>query len=117
MSYNFRIRNFIDERTYHNTAILIYLKAAREITGLDMRIGNSLNQGYFSYANRTISSTEIHRIWNRMEQIIARDIPIIQEEDTTAHAMAKWESLGCSEKARLLKYRDPDEPVIIDEIE
>ena len=117
MSYNFRIRNFIDERTYHNTAILIYLKAAREITGLDMRIGNSLNQGYFSYANRTISSTEIHRIWNRMEQIISRDIPVIQEEDTAAHAMAKWESLGCSEKARLLKYRDPDEPVIIDEIE
>ena len=59
MEHNFIIKNFTDERAYHNTAILIYLKAAKEITGLDMRIGNSLNQGYFSYANRALSSTEI----------------------------------------------------------
>ena len=116
MGYDFKISSFIDERKYHNTAILIYLKAAKEITGLDMRIGNSLNQGYFSYANRALSSTEIHKIWNRMEQIIASDMPVVEKEYPAAAAMEKWESLGCPEKAGLLRYRDPEEPVLFAEM-
>lgn len=116
MGHDFRINTFVDERAYHNTAIMIFLKAAKEITNLDMRIGNSLNQGYFSYANRALSSTEIHRIWNRMDQIIQEDIPFHEEKDTASHAMKKWEALGCTEKAGLLRYRDPDETVVIDEL-
>lgn len=116
MGHNFKIKSFSDERSYHNTAIMIYLKAAKEITGLDMRIGNSLNQGYFSYANRALSSTEIHKIWNRMDQIIENDIPLLEKEDTASHAMKKWETLGCTEKAGLLRYRDPEETVIIAEL-
>ena len=116
MGYDFKISSFIDERKYHNTAILIFLKAAKEITGLDMRIGNSLNQGYFSYANRALSSTEIHKIWNRMEQIIASDMPVVEKEYPAAAAMEKWESLGCPEKAGLLRYRDPEEPVLFAEM-
>lgn len=117
MGYDFRISSFVDERSYHNTAILIYLKAAKDVTGLDMKIGNSLNQGYFSYASRALSSTEIHRIWNRMEQIISSDAVITETDIPVAEAAAKWEAMGCSEKARLLKYRDPDETVTLAEIE
>ena len=116
MDYGFRIRSFSDERSYHNTAILIYLKAAREITGLDMRIGNSLNQGYFSYANRALSSTEIHKIWNRMEQIISVDMPITEKEYPVTEAGRRWEAAGCTEIAGLMKYRDPEETVTIAEI-
>ncbi len=117
MGYDFRISSFVDERSYHNTAILIYLKAAKDVTGLDMKIGNSLNQGYFSYASRALSSTEIHRIWNRMEQIISSDAVITETDIPVTEAAAKWEAMGCNEKARLLKYRDPDETVTLAEIE
>ena len=116
MGYDFKISSFIDERKYHNTAILIFLKAAKEITGLDMRIGNSLNQGYFSYANRALSSTEIHKIWNRMEQIISADMPITEKEYPVMEAARKWDAAGCTEIAGLMKYRDPKETVTIAEI-
>lgn len=120
MDHDFKILTLDDERAYHNTAILIYLKAINDVLGkVDPRIGNSLNQGYFSTVVRDhpFTSSEIHRIWNRMESIIAADLPIVEEIDTVQHARAKWRSLGFREKAALLDGRDPDEHVEIDNLD
>ena len=116
MDYRFEIRNISDERAYHNTAILIYLKAASEILGSDINIsiGNSLNQGYFTYPTAggpEVTTSEIHKIRDRMERIISQDIEIITEHDTVRHAAGKWRALGLHEKAGLLEPRDPDETV------
>ena len=116
MGHGFEIRNIDDERAYHNTAILVYLKAFNEVfRDADIRIGNSLNQGYFTYAHldRPLSSTDIHKIWNRMDAIVAADYELVIEHDTAAHAAEKWRSLGCKEKAALLEQRDPDELIDI----
>ena len=116
MGHGFEIRNIDDERAYHNTAILVYLKAFNEVfRDADIRIGNSLNQGYFTYAHldRPLSSTDIHKIWNRMDAIVAADYELVIEHDTAAHAAEKWRSLGCKEKATLLEQRDPGELIDI----
>ncbi|MBR2539595.1 MAG: nucleoside kinase [Mogibacterium sp.] len=117
MEYDFRISTLDDERAYHNTAILIYLKAARDIMGnVNVTIGNSLNQGYFTYIEKggaPLTSTDIHKIWNRMEHIVSRDYPIVKEFDTVEHAAEKWRTLGYKEKAGLLEERDPSEKVEI----
>ena len=114
MKHEFTIKNFTDERAYHNTAILIYLKAFRDVCGyVDVRIGNSLNQGYFTYAHmdRPLTSTDIHKIWNRMDDIIEQDTPIMREVLSASEAAKKWRAAGCKEKAELFENRDPDEPV------
>ena len=114
MEHNFIIKNFTDERAYHNTAILIYLKAFRDVLGsVDIRIANSLNQGYFTYAHldRPLSSTDIHKIWNRMEDIIGQDTEIKVEQVRSADAARMWRASGYKEKGELFEQRDPDEMV------
>ena len=117
MNYDYKIRNFTEERAYHNTAIMIYLKSVKAILGeVDVTIGNSLNQGYYSYVNldgRQLTSTDVNKIRDKMNYYIAKDYEIVEEHDTVEHAMAKWHSLGYPEKARLLEGRPLDEEVDI----
>jgi uridine kinase len=116
MGHGFTIKSIEDERAYHNTAVLIYLKAFRDVMGeTDIRIGNSLNQGYFTYAHtdRPLTTTDIHKIWNRMEALVEQDIEIVIEHEKAADAAKMWRASGCKEKAELLEGRDPDELVEI----
>ena len=117
MAYDFRIKTFTDERAYHNTAILIYLKAVKAALGdVDVTIGNSLNQGYYSYINKDgaqLTTSDIHKIRDMMDRFIAQDLEIVIENDTVGHAKAKWASLGYPEKAKLLDGRPEDEPIEI----
>ena len=120
MGHGFRIRTIEDERAYHNTAVLIYLKAFRDVMGeTDIRIGNSLNQGYFTYAHtdRPLTTTDIHKIWNRMEALVEKDIEIVIEHEKAADAAKMWRDAGCKEKAELLEGRDPEELVEIANID
>ena len=112
MGHGYVIDSLDAERAYHNTAVLIYLKAFDDVfKNADIRIGNSLNQGYFTYAHtdHQLTSTDIHKIWNRMDAIIEQDIEIKVEYDTAAHAAKKWRDLGFKEKAQLMEDREPDE--------
>ena len=117
MAYDFRIKTFTDERAYHNTAILIYLKAVKAALGdVDVTIGNSLNQGYYSYINKggaQLTNSDIHKIRDMMDRFIAQDLEIVIEKDNVGHAKAKWASLGYPEKAKLLEGRPDDELVEI----
>ena len=117
MAREFKITTFTEERAYHNTAILVYLKAVKSIfENADVTIGNSLNQGYYSYINlggRRLTTLDINRIRDRMNSIIEKDYEVVIEHDTVEHAIKKWYSLGYPEKARLLEFRAPDATVDI----
>ena len=120
MGRDFEIKTFTDERAYHNTAILIYLKAVKSVfEHADVTIGNSLNQGYYSYINlggAQLTTSDIHKIRDKMEKIIAHDTEIVIEHDTAEHEEKKWRSLGYPEKAELLDQRPGDEIVEISEL-
>ncbi len=120
MARDFKIRTFTDERAYHNTAILIYLKAVKSVfEHADVTIGNSLNQGYYSYINlggAQLTTSDIHKIRDKMEKIIAHDTEIVIEHDNAKHAAEKWKSLGYPEKAELFAARPEDETVEIAEL-
>ena len=120
MARDFKIRNFTEERAYHNTAILIYLKAVKSVfEHADVTIGNSLNQGYYSYINldgAQLTASDIHKIRDKMEKIIAHDTEIVIEHDTAEHAAKKWRSLGYPEKAEIFETRPDDEIVEIAEL-
>ncbi len=120
MSKGFRITNFTEERAYHNTAILIFLKAVKSaFEQADVTIGNSLNQGYYAYINlggAKLTPSDIHKIRDKMQKIIDHDTGIVIEHDSCAHAVQKWRSLGYPEKAELLETRPADETVDIAEL-
>ena len=120
MVKDFKITNFTEERAYHNTAILIFLKAVKSaFEHADVTIGNSLNQGYYAYVNlggRQFTTSDIHKIRDKMEKIIAHDTEIVMEQCTVAKAAAKWRSLGYPEKAALLEGRPEDEIIEIAEL-
>ena len=83
MRHDYSMKNLQEERVYHNTAVLIYLKAFRDVFGsVDVRIANSLNQGYFTYAHMdySLSASDVHKIWNRMDSIIDQDLEIRKEQ-------------------------------------
>jgi uridine kinase len=115
MARVFKIKTFTEERAYHNTAIMLFLKAVKSaFEHADVTIGNSLNQGYYAYVNldgARLTTSDIHKIRDKMEKIIAHDTDIVIEHDNAAHAAAKWRSLGYTEKARLLEGRPADEEV------
>ena len=117
MAREFKIRTFTEERAYHNTAILIFLKAVKSaFEHADVTIGNSLNQGYYAYINldgAQLTTSDIHKIRDKMEKIIAHDTEIVIEHYSAAYAAEKWRSLGYPEKARLFEGRPADEDVEI----
>ena len=117
MAREFKITTFTEERAYHNTAILVYLKAVKSVfENADVTIGNSLNQGYYSYINlggRRLTTLDINRIRDHMNAIIEKDYEVVVEHDSAEHAIKKWYSLGYPEKARLLEFRPPDETIDI----
>ncbi len=117
MDREIRIENFTEERAYHNTAILIFLKAVKSTFGdVDVEIGNSLNQGYYAFIKKgggNLINSDLHKIRDKMDKIVAHDSEIVIEKDTVSHAMEKWHTLGFHEKAKLLEGRDPDEIVEI----
>ena len=120
MEHNFEIKNFTDERAYHNTAIMIYLKAAYSVLGdVTVRIGNSLNQGYFSSigAKRQITSGDVRKIESKMKEYIKADLPIASNLVTLKEAQEMWEKVGCKEKASLLDCGDPNELIEIDDLD
>lgn len=120
MAREFKITNFTEERAYHNTAILIFLKAVKSaFEHADVTIGNSLNQGYYAYINlggAKLTTSDIHKIRDKMDKIIAHDTEIVIEHDNAAHAAEKWKSLGYPEKAALFAGRPADEEVEIAEL-
>ena len=120
MAKDFRITTFTEERAYHNTAILIFLKAVKSaFEHADVTIGNSLNQGYYAYINlggARLTTSDIHKIRDKMEKIIAHDTDIVMEKCSAAKAAEKWRSLGNPEKARLMEGRPADEEVEIAEL-
>ena len=120
MARDFKITNFIEERAYHNTAILIFLKAVKSVfEHADVTIGNSLNQGYYAYINlggRQLATSDIHKIRDKMEKIIESDYTVNIEQCTASYAAEKWKTYGCPEKEELFAGRPADEAVEISEL-
>ena len=115
MGYDFTITNFSEERAYHNTAILIYLKAVHSIfSDADVTIGNSLNQGYYSYINlggAKLTTSDIHRIRDKMSKIISKDEEIVTSNKRVEDVVELWQKYGYPEKVKLLKGRPADEEI------
>lgn len=118
--HNFEINSIIRERAYNHTAILIYIKACIDVLGdVNVRIGNSLNQGFFTYieTDGSLDERTVRRISERMQKLIDADIPINTETRPVRDAMRIWRNARLYEKARLLEFCDPSETIDLCELD
>lgn len=120
MLNSFRIDSLYKEKVYHHTAILIYIKACRDVLGdINVRVGNSLNQGFFTYLDTDGSVTDsiVRKISDRMKMLIDANIPINIERMSVDEAVKLWKKNLLNEKARLLEIRNPGDIIEICELD
>ena len=102
---------FLDVRTqvanliYQRSLSLIYLKAIEDVFGyVEVDIENAINKGLYTEikTSQTITSKDIKKIQNRMEELVSQDIPLVKEELTKDEAVEYFLKTGCSDKLALL---------------
>lgn len=109
------------EQIYHHTGIMILIKAIQDIYGkTNVVVGNSLNQGFFVYFGHTdkpLRNSEVSAIATRMQAIIDADYPIIEHWMPNREAVKIWKQNGFAEKARLFEGGDPEQQVVVYELD
>lgn len=100
------IRSACAEECYRNSLTMIYLKAAEEVLGSDVKVTveNSLNQGFFSAVktDSVITQEELDAIEARMREIIAADIPFESGKSKKSKAVDLCRKNCKEEKAALI---------------
>lgn len=117
----YEIKNIKDEQTYQHTGIMMLIKVIRDIYGdVDVSVGNSLNQGFFVYFGHTdkqLTNQEIAKIREKMNNLVRKDLPINKELMPCSDAVEIWKKEGMVNKARLFAEGEPDQEVIVYELD
>lgn len=107
--YNPKKIEFIDltspygMRTYVRTLCLVLYKAVHDIMPeAKLRIEHSISKGYFCLLSQKAGESTIMRIKERMQEIIAEDIPIKRAEIDTKRLILEFRRRGMKDKVKLL---------------
>ena len=98
-------------QTYERSAILLMLKAFYDVVGREqvehVRVEFSLSNALFCRARGsfTLDNTLLHRIEDRMRELVRQVLPIEKQSVDIEDAAAFLTENGMEDKARLLKYR------------
>ena len=95
---------------YQRSLTLLYLKAVRDVLGVDAEIDNSLNRGLYTdvRVKGRINLKQIEAVDRRMRELVAQDLPIVKENVTLEEVLRIWTDLGYPEKVALLEeFDDP----------
>ena len=104
------MRTHSADLVYQRSLILLYLKAVRDVLGVDVEIDNSLNKGLYTDIRMRgrINIKQIEDIDRRMRELVAQDLPIVKKNVTLEEGLKIWNDLGHSEKVALLEeFDDP----------
>lgn len=92
-------------RTYVRSLFFILVKAVEELYPQgSISLEHPISKGYFCklHIDRTIGLDDVQRIKQRMQEIIAADIPYTRTECHTEKVVRLFEERGMPDKARLL---------------
>ena len=96
--------------TYRRTAVFILLKALFDVSGkkntekavLHYSLGNGL---YFTLAGGTVTQELIDRVKQRMQEIVAENIPIMKRSVHVSDAVSLFHRHHMYDKEKLFRYR------------
>lgn len=102
--------DFLDMRihsadiTYQRGVSMIYLKAVRDVFGVEAVIDNTLNKGFYTKIRigREVTDDDARQIENRMWEIVKEDIPIKREYMSKEEGVQRWIDEGYQRKADML---------------
>jgi uridine kinase len=92
-------------RTYVRSLFFILVKAVEELYPQgSISLEHPISKGYFCklHIDRTIGLDDVQRIKQKMQEIIAADIPYTRTESHTEEVVRLFEKQGMMDKARLL---------------
>lgn len=92
-------------RTYVRSLFFILVKAVEELYPQgSISLEHPISKGYFCklHIDRTIGLDDVQRIKQKMQEIIAADIPYTRTESYTEEVVRLFEKRGMMDKARLL---------------
>lgn len=92
-------------RTYVRSLFFILVKAVEELYPQgSISLEHPISKGYFCklHIDRTIGLDDVQRIKQKMQEIIAADIPYTRTESHTEEVVRLFEERGMPDKARLL---------------
>lgn len=92
-------------RTYVRSLFFVLVKAVEELYPQgNISLEHPISKGYFCklHIDRTIGLDDVQRIKQKMQEIIAADIPYIRTESHTEEVVRLFEKQGMMDKARLL---------------
>lgn len=92
-------------RTYVRSLFFILVKAVEELYPQgSISLEHPISKGYFCklHIDRTIGLDDVQRIKQKMQEIIAADIPYTRTESHTEEVVRLFEKRGMMDKARLL---------------
>lgn len=92
-------------RTYVRSLFFILVKAVEELYPQgSISLEHPISKGYFCklHIDRTIGLGDVQRIKQKMQEIIAADIPYTRTESHTEEVVRLFEKRGMMDKARLL---------------
>lgn len=120
-SMKYEIDSIKKEQIYQHTGIMILIKAVQDVYGkTSVVVGNSLNQGFFIYLGNTdkqLTNSDIDKIREKMNALVAQDIPIVEKWMPNREAVKIWRQNGFTEKARLFEGGDPEQQVVVYELD
>mgnify|MGYP002607903000 FL=1 len=92
-------------RTYVRSLFFVLVKAVEELYPQgNISLEHPISKGYFCklHIDRTIGLDDVQRIKQKMQEIIAADIPYTRTESHTEEVVRLFEKQGMMDKARLL---------------
>ena len=99
----------IGHKTYERSAIMLLVKAAHDVMGDRVRIKVEFSIGKGVYCavigEEKIKEEDVKNIYNRMNELVEQDIPIIKKPYHVAEAIEIFEKQGMVDKVKLFKYR------------
>ncbi len=99
----------IGHKTYERSAIMLLVKSAHDVLGNKVRIKVEFSIGKGVYCavigEEKITDEDVKKIYNRMNELVEKDIPIIKKPYHVAEAIEIFEKQGMVDKVKLFKYR------------
>ncbi|HYM60597.1 MAG TPA: threonine--tRNA ligase [Thermoanaerobaculia bacterium] len=93
------------ETIRHSTAHLMAMAVQELFPGTQVTIGPVIDNGFFYDfgAERPFTEEDLRRIEEKMQEIVARDLPINREEWSRGDAIAEFERMGEAFKVEIIK--------------
>lgn len=107
----FTLSDPIGHKTYVRTAVMLMIKALRDVIGADqikkLKVEFSIGAGYYCNVkgNFTLDTELIAGINKRMKELVEADLPIIKKSYPLREAMELFAGQGMKDKEKLFRYR------------